>query len=139
MRPDASFELDPRLERDTLFICELALSRVLLMNDRRYPWLILVPRVRGITELTDLEDAVQADLCRESLRVCAILKQEYPQRKLNTGVLGNVVPQLHLHHVMRETGDPAWPGPVWGHAPAESYTLEAARRMLERLRVLFDR
>lgn len=139
MRPDSSFEIDPRLAQDTLFVCDLALCRVLLMNDRRYPWLILVPRLPRLTELTDLDEAGQERLCRESLQVCKAMKQEYPERKLNVGTLGNVVSQLHLHHVMREAGDPAWPGPVWGHSPAESYTPAETEAMVERFRRLFDR
>lgn len=124
-----TFSLAPRLAQDTLFVTDLPLCRVLLMNDRRYPWLILVPRRTGLVELTDLESADQALFWQESMQVCELLRQEYPRYKLNLGALGNQVPQLHVHYVMRRSDDPAWPGPVWGHSPAEAYLPEEAQNL----------
>jgi len=136
MDRDNPFELDQRLQQDTLWVADLPLCRVLLMNDRRYPWLILVPRRNGLTEVTDLNGEDQALLCQESLQVCRLLQQLHPEGKLNLGALGNVVAQLHLHHVMRYAQDPAWPGPVWGHSPAEPYPDPDAQELLQRLRSL---
>lgn len=134
MHKDTPFELDQRLQQDTLFVADLPLCRLLLMNDRRYPWLILVPRRKGVLEVIDLCAKDQAQMCRESLQVCRLLKQLFPEGKLNLGALGNVVAQLHLHHVMRFAQDPAWPGPVWGHSRAEPYGDPDAQELLERLR-----
>jgi diadenosine tetraphosphate (Ap4A) HIT family hydrolase len=117
----AVFELDPRLAADTCPIGDLALSRVLLMNDRRYPWVILVPRRPGIRELYELTASDRSALLEESCRVSECLVALFAPEKLNLGALGNLVPQLHLHHVARWRGDPAWPGPVWGHSPAVPY------------------
>jgi diadenosine tetraphosphate (Ap4A) HIT family hydrolase len=132
MRSDLPFELDPRLHDDTLPVCDLELCRVLLMNDSRYPWLILVPRVPDAIELTDLSASRLALLWQESLRLCRALKQVYPEGKLNLGALGNVVTQLHVHHVIRHAGDPAWPGPVWGHSAVVPYTGEQGDELAAR-------
>ncbi len=134
MHQDSQFELDQRLQQDTLFVADLPLCRLLLMNDRRYPWLILVPRRQGMVEVLDLCAQDQAQMCRESLQVCRLLKQLHPEGKLNLGALGNVVAQLHLHHVMRFAQDPAWPGPVWGHSRAQPYGDPDAQELLARLR-----
>jgi len=136
MNSETVFELDARLAQDTLFVHDLALGRVLLMNDRRYPWLILVPRLPGVVELTDLGGEQWERLWDESLRLCRVLKQVYPQGKLNIGALGNVVSQLHLHHVMRHEGDPAWPGPVWGHSQAMPYGIAEGREKVKQFSLL---
>lgn len=128
------FQLDTRLAADTLLIGDLPLCRALLMNDRRYPWVILVPRRPGLVELLDLDSAGQAQLWQESMQVCECLRSHFNGDKLNLGALGNVVSQLHLHHVMRSEEDPAWPGPVWGHSPAEPYADDQAARVLAQLR-----
>ncbi len=137
MDHDTSFELDQRLARDTVFVTDLALCRVLLMNDRRYPWLVLVPRRPAVVEQTELTPDDYRQLCEESLRAARVLKAAYPQRKLNTAALGNVVSQFHLHVLVREAGDPAWPGPVWGHSPAEPYGETELAQRLEQLRAWF--
>jgi len=131
-----TFELDPRLAADTLPIGDLPLSRALLMNDCRYPWVILVPRRPGKVELIDLDAQERTQLWQESLLVCEVLARHFQGDKLNTGALGNVVSQLHLHHVLRRRGDPAWPGPVWGHSPAQPYAPEQGEEVLLRLREL---
>ena len=124
-----SFVLHPRLAADTVFVADWDLSRVLLMEDARYFWLVLVPRKDGATEITDLTPAERATLMEEAARAGAILKQDGAE-KLNIGALGNLVPQLHLHVIGRRKGDPAWPGPVWGHSPAVPYEpAEKARRI----------
>jgi diadenosine tetraphosphate (Ap4A) HIT family hydrolase len=116
-----SFALDARLAADTLEIADLALSRLLLMNDSRYPWLILVPRGEGLTEIVDL-DAPERALLMEEIAAASRFVQSRPGvAKINVGALGNVVAQLHVHVVGRRVVDPAWPGPVWGVGKAERY------------------
>jgi diadenosine tetraphosphate (Ap4A) HIT family hydrolase len=119
----SEFELHPRLAADTSLIADWLLCRVLLMNDARYFWLVLVPRRASVTEITDLSTEDRALLMEETARAAQIIKGE---GKLNIGALGNLVPQLHMHVLSRHPGDPAWPGPVWGHSPAVPYD-EAAR------------
>jgi diadenosine tetraphosphate (Ap4A) HIT family hydrolase len=115
-----SFALHPRLAADTSFVCDWELSRVLLMEEARYFWLVLVPRKDNATEITDLSPSERAMLMEEAARAGTIIKQS-GAAKLNIGALGNQVAQLHLHVIGRADGDPAWPGPVWGHSPAVPY------------------
>jgi diadenosine tetraphosphate (Ap4A) HIT family hydrolase len=117
----ASWTLDPRLEHDTLALGDLPLSRVLLMNDANYPWLILVPRRAHLVELIDLDDAGQATLMVEVARAARALKEVTACDKLNVAALGNTVRQLHVHVIARRTGDAAGPRPVWGTVPARPY------------------
>jgi len=124
-----TFTLDPRLAADTAPVGDLALSRVLLMNDANYPWLILVPRLPDVTELIDLEENAQVQLTAEIARASAALKAVTACDKLNVAALGNVVPQLHVHVIARRRDDAAWPKPVWGAAPAKAYA-PAARDAL---------
>ncbi len=125
-----SFALDERLERDTLAIGDMPLSRVLLMNDARWPWLILVPRREGLVELTDLEASDRARLIEEAALAAGFLKAHAKADKINVGALGNVVRQLHLHVVARLVGDAAWPGPVWGFGGAVPYGEAQARALI---------
>jgi diadenosine tetraphosphate (Ap4A) HIT family hydrolase len=115
---EAGFALDPRLAADTRPVASLPLCDVLLMNDARYPWLILVPRRAGLVEIADLRDDEQAMLWQEVNRAAAALRAVAPCDKLNLGALGNIVRQLHVHVVARVEGDAAWPGPVWGNGQA---------------------
>lgn len=129
----ATFVLDPRLAADTLPIGRLALSRLLLMNDARYPWLILVPERPGIRELYELLAADRAVLIEE-IAACAraladALAPERVADKLNVAALGNVVAQFHVHVVGRFADDPAWPAPVWGRGPARPYAPAAAEAL----------
>jgi diadenosine tetraphosphate (Ap4A) HIT family hydrolase len=125
-----SFALDERLARDTHVVGDLPLSRVLLMNDARWSWLILVPRREGLVELSDLDAADRALLIEEAARAALFLKAHAEADKINVGALGNVVRQLHLHIVARFVGDPAWPGPVWGHGAATPYGQANARAFI---------
>jgi diadenosine tetraphosphate (Ap4A) HIT family hydrolase len=113
------FQLMTRLAADTFPIADWKLSRVLLMNDRRYPWVVLVPRRVGAIELSDLAPMDRAVLIEEIADASTRLKAD--AAKINVGALGNLVPQLHVHVIARSAGDPAWPGPVWGHSPAVPY------------------
>jgi len=116
------FCLDSRLKNDTINIGKLQLSQALLMNDSRYPWIILVPELENVYEWTDLSKEDQATLHDESLLIQKVLKNLYDGQSLNVGKLGNIVSQFHLHHIVRFENDPAWPGPVWGHSSAVNYS-----------------
>ena len=116
------FCLDSRLKNDTINIGKLQLSQALLMNDSRYPWIILVPELENVYEWTDLSKEQQITLHDESLLIQKVLKDLYDGQSLNVGKLGNIVSQFHLHHIVRFENDPAWPGPVWGHSSAVNYS-----------------
>ena len=130
----ATFELHPRLAADCIVLGDLPLSRLLLMNDSRFPWCILVPRQAGLRELHDLVPTDGAKLFAELDRVARALIDCCGAYKLNVGALGNLVPQLHVHVVARQPQDAAWPGPVWGSGPAVPYAADAATRLTARLR-----
>jgi diadenosine tetraphosphate (Ap4A) HIT family hydrolase len=119
------FQLDPRLAADTLLLADLPLSRLLMMRDGNYPWLILVPRRAGAVEILDLAAEDRAALWSEIERVAEALRAETAADKLNVAALGNVVAQLHVHVIARFRSDAAWPAPVWGSVPAIS--LDEAR------------
>jgi diadenosine tetraphosphate (Ap4A) HIT family hydrolase len=108
--------LRPQLAKDTVTVCDLALSRLLAMNDGEFPWLILVPRRTGASDIIDLGNE-QIQLMEELSWVSRALKDETRCDKLNVGAIGNVVPQLHVHVVARRKDDPLWPKPIWGAAP----------------------
>jgi len=128
------FELHERLAADTFVVGDMQLSRLLLLNDCRYPWLILVPRVPKLREIHHLQREDQVQLLDESCRVAAFMEKQFEPDKLNVGALGNLVPQLHLHHIARYESDPAWPGPVWGHSAAVPYEKDAGETMVEFVR-----
>lgn len=127
------FQLHPRLEADTLFVADWSLSRLLLMNDARFPWLILVPRRAQITELHELAHGERMVLIEEIARAARALKAISGAAKINMGALGNLVPQLHVHVVARRPGDAAWPGPVWGHGTPAPYRSADSAALLARL------
>lgn len=131
---ESGFQLDARLAEDTQELARWPLSRVLLMDDARYPWLILVPERDGVTELIDLEPSDQALMWAESLLLGRLMRSVFKPDKLNVAALGNVVAQLHVHHVARFRGDEAWPAPVWGAGQPRRYEareLSAIRSLLE--------
>ena len=113
-----TFALDPRLAADSAFIADGPLSQVRLMDDARFPWLLLVPRVAGASEWIDLDGGQQRLLLAEINQLSQLLRTEAGVEKINIGALGNVVRQLHVHVVGRHAGDAAWPGPVWGSGAA---------------------
>ena len=112
------FVLDPRLAADTAFIADGPLSQVRLMDDTRFPWLVLVPRVNGVSEWLELDGGQQRLLLAEINQAGQLIRAQPGVEKLNIGALGNIVRQLHVHLTGRHDGDPAWPGPVWGHGAA---------------------
>jgi diadenosine tetraphosphate (Ap4A) HIT family hydrolase len=131
---ESNFTLDPRLQADTQHVVSLGLSDVLLMNDARFPWLVLVPRRAGMVEICDLPAAEQATLWQEANHAAQALRAVAPFDKLNLGALGNIVRQLHVHIVGRREGDAAWPGPVWGSGRALAYDEDSLWQLMLRLR-----
>lgn len=125
------FSLDPRLQNDTFDCGSFPLCRLLLMNDSTYPWFILVPQREGVQEIHQLDETDRQQLWAESHQLSRWMENYFNFDKLNIAALGNVVSQLHLHHVARCDGDPAWPGPVWGHRPAVPYDQPVVDELLE--------
>jgi diadenosine tetraphosphate (Ap4A) HIT family hydrolase len=132
-QPVMRFVLHPQLAKDSFAIGDAALCRVLLMNDAQYPWCILVPRRAGIREIYELAQADRTQLLEESVALGRAMMRAFDGHKLNVAALGNVVPQLHLHHVVRFEHDAAWPAPVWGRHPPTPYADAERRLLLERL------
>lgn len=127
-------ELHPQLKQDCLLLGRFPLCRLLLMQDANYPWFILVPDRDEVTEIHQLDADDRQQLMRESCALAVVLSTQFTADKLNIAALGNVVPQLHVHHVVRYRDDPAWPAPVWGCVPPRPYTAGALAELLEKLR-----
>lgn len=130
------FNLDSRLEADTFFIADLKISKLLLMNDSGYLWLILVPKEPNLVELTDLSFAKQTQVLEEINLVGKIIKEEFGFQKLNIAALGNVVKQLHIHVIGRNEDDAVFPKPVWGHSVIKPYKKEEAEKLVNKIREL---
>lgn len=132
------FVLHPRLMADTAVIVDWSLSRVLLMNDKRFPWIILVPRRPNLIELFDLDERSRAVLTNEIARAAERLKSWASLRggtdKINVGIIGNLVPQLHVHVISRRKGDAVWPGTVWGSGQPEHYGAAELMRVVGEMR-----
>lgn len=133
-----NFELHPQLAADTVLVGDLPLCRLLLMNDRQYPWTILVPRRAGLREIYEMHESDQLRFWRESAQLSQTLMTAFAGDKLNVAALGNMVPQLHIHHIVRFKGDPAWPAPVWGKHPAQAYDSATLNERLQQLRALLN-
>lgn len=127
------FTLDLRLEADSFPLTRLGLCELRLLNDKRWPWLILIPQRPDLVELTDMTPLDQALLTFESGLVSTALKNITGCLKINTGALGNVVRQLHCHVVARNENDPGWPGPVWGHGTRIVYEPQEAQALIEKI------
>ena len=127
-------ELHPQLQKDCHLIGRFPLCLLLLMCDANYPWFILVPDRENLTEIYQLSDADQHRLIRESSVLANALNNQFEADKINIAALGNVVPQLHIHHIARYKNDPAWPAPVWGAAPALAYTVDTLAHTIARLK-----
>lgn len=132
------FILDERLQNDTVLIGRLPLSQVLLMNDKRYPWVILVPARNDIFEYYHLSEVDRTQLMKESTLLVEKMADRYSAKSMNIAALGNVVPQLHQHHICRYIDDPAWPGPVWGHSPAIPYNADELEVRVKELQSLLQ-
>ena len=125
------FVLDARLEADSVFVADGPLSQVRLMDDTRFPWLVLVPRVADASEWIDLDGGQQRLLLAELNQVSLLLRAEPGVQKLNIGALGNIVRQLHVHLVGRHEGDAAWPGPVWGSGAQQRQAADDLQRNVQ--------
>lgn len=130
----AEFRVAERIEADSVLVAELALCQVRLMDDRRFPWLILLPRKAGLEEWTELDGADLSVLAAEIKQAGVALGAVVRFDKLNVGALGNIVRQMHVHVIGRSVGDAAWPGPVWGQGTRESYDASERDKLASRLR-----
>ncbi len=128
------FQLHPQLQESTVPLGQFNLSLVLLHRDANYPWCVLVPKRSGIREIHHLSEADQVQLVRESSHLSEVMTSLFAPTTMNIAALGNIVPQLHVHHVARFEGDAAWPASVWGVKPAIDYQKEALEHRVERLR-----
>ena len=138
MSSDQLFKLDSRLENDTSLLASWPLCDLLLMNESQYPWCILVPRVANLSEIYQLSRSQRQQLDLESIFLSKTLMHIFDGDKLNIAALGNVVKQLHIHHVVRFSSDPAWPAPIWGKLAVKPYSEEALAQCLDRLSALYS-
>ncbi|MEI6712285.1 MAG: HIT family protein [Verrucomicrobiota bacterium] len=127
------FTVHPQLAGQSVFVCELQLSRLVLMNNQRFPWLLLIPRLNDVTEIVDLSEEHQMLLWREIARVSQLLRDLFQPDKLNVATIGNLVPQLHVHLIARFQTDEAWPKPTFGFAPPLPYSPEERDALLTRI------
>ncbi|MDP3372090.1 MAG: HIT family protein [Candidatus Paracaedibacteraceae bacterium] len=127
------FCVDDRLLKNTMFAYDLPLCRVLIQDDVRFPWFILVPKVNNVTELFELTKNDQNKIILEITHISHYLKEELQIHKVNVGALGNIVPQLHIHVIGRMQNDAAWPGPVWGVGTAIHHTKGEIQLKVQRL------
>lgn len=127
-------DIHPQLRQDCFVLGRFPLCHLLLMNDRQYPWFILVPDRDGISEIHQLNEEDRHLLCHESNRLAETIQTLFQPDKINIASLGNMVPQLHIHHVARFRDDACWPKPVWGQHKAVPYSNEQVSDILEQLR-----
>ncbi len=130
--------LHPQLEKDCFVIGRFPLSLLLLINDSNYPWFILVPQREDVSEIHQLSEQDQQQLMRESSQLSSYIEKEFAADKMNVAALGNMVPQLHIHHVARYISDPAWPAPVWGKFPAAPYAHKEGEVICSRMARLLE-
>ena len=130
-------DLHPQLQQDCEPVAKLRLCHVLLMRDANFPWFILVPDRDKTTEIYQLTSEDQQQLIQESSYLAKCLVQAFAADKINIAALGNVVPQLHIHHIVRYRHDPAWPAPVWGKVPAKPYSEKGLTEIVNRLKAVF--
>lgn len=132
------FNLHPALERDCVPLGRFDLCQALLMNDANYPWVILVPQLAGIREAYELSKKQQIQLLEESNFVLQVMSKAFDADKMNQAALGNIVPQLHIHHIARYKDDPAWPAPVWGKVLTRPYASDELKAMVTKLNQAFS-
>lgn len=131
------FTLDPTLQKDCHDLGSFPLCRLLLSNNKSYPWFILVPQREGITEIHHLEPADREQFWKESVLLSNWLEEVYAADKLNVAALGNVVSQLHVHHIARYRNDPVWPKPIWGIVETVPYTVKEIESIRQRVAEAF--
>lgn len=132
------FKLDERLDGDTYFVGDLPLCKVLLMDVSNFPWIILVPRLQGVTELFHLSPSAQIDYQKETNYLLEAMYGLYNSHKMNIASLGNLVPQLHTHIIARYKDDDAWPSPVWSYQNMNKYNETQSSLEIDKLRKLVD-
>lgn len=130
----SNFKADPRLDGDTIKIADLDMCELRLMDDARWPWLILVPRLKEAIEWHELFTDQRQDIDFEIANVAGVLKSITGCEKINIGSLGNMVRQLHIHVIARSEGDANWPGPVWGFGEKQRYEADQAKSLIETIR-----
>jgi len=128
------FEVHPQLKKDCVVVGNFPLSLLLLHKDASFPWFILVPMRTGVSEIYQLPEDDRLQLNRESNYLSEQLAKRFNADKMNIAALGNVVPQLHIHHIVRYKTDPVWPNPVWGHGPGKAYDADGLRIIHTKLR-----
>ncbi len=131
-------EIHQQLQQDCLVIGRFPLCHLLLMKDANYPWFILVPDRDNVSEIFQLSPQEQQQLMSESSRLAEVLAERFQADKINIAALGNLVPQLHVHHVVRYRSDAAWPAPIWGAVPAKPYVEHELREQVEEARCWFQ-
>ncbi|HIJ82959.1 MAG: histidine triad (HIT) protein [Magnetococcales bacterium] len=131
-------ELHPTLAKDGIMVGSLSACMVLLMNDRHYPWLVLVPDRPGLRDFDDLTETDVPLVFADIKRTSQLLRTMFRPTKINVAALGNVVAQLHIHIIARFESDKAWPKPVWGIHPPQPYPDEILGNLLPRIRKAFD-
>lgn len=129
------FVLDSRLEKDTITLGQFPLCLILLSRDANYPWCILVPKKEGIREIHHLDLSDRSQLLEESCALASLMERLFSADKMNIAALGNIVPQLHLHHVARYKNDAAWPKPIWGAVEPNDYSEELLERRTKVLQI----
>jgi len=129
----SDFQLEPAIEQTSLFVCDLGDFTLRLVDDARYLWLLVIPRIAGITELYDLSANVRHDLTEHASKIAEIVKSKTSADKMNIATIGNIVPQFHLHIIARHKDDEAWPNPVWGLGQAKPYDKKLAEGIISKL------
>ena len=132
------FKLNIRIEKDTIFVSENSYSQILLMNDSRYPWFIIVPKTNTL-EIYSLEEIWQLELNNQINLISIFLKSKYPKSILNIAKIGNIVQQLHVHVLARSENDFAWPNPVWGVGKIDKYDKKDSIILINEFNQYFDR
>ena len=133
------FQLNPQLAKDCIDMGRFDLCRLLLMNDSQYPWFILVPEVADVREIYQLSKRQRGQLQEESCYLAEQLAQLFSADKMNIAAIGNLVPQLHIHHVVRYRTDKAWPAPIWGKFSVIPYSDEQRDERLNRVKAQLGR
>ena len=138
MGQSSEFSLDPRLEKESLFVCKLELCELRMINDQNYPWFILVPRLNNVREIYELSEFARGVLEREIFCISKALAGHFNAFKTNIAALGNLVAQLHIHIIIRYETDKSWPEPVWGKFPAAPYSRAQLKERVEIVRKLIN-
>ncbi len=132
------FTLHPQLQKDSVLVGDFPLSLLLLSRDANYPWCVLVPKRAGLREIYELDEADRQQLLLESCELSEVMQSLFSADKMNVAALGNMVPQLHLHHIARYEGDAAWPGPIWGEVEPVPYSEDELLKRITAIRQAFD-